>query len=185
MNTLTPRMCLELASHEALVRQAYYDGGGVLTWSIGITAASGHKVTRYLDNPQTVRRCLEIYIWLLRTKYLPQVVRVMGESLTEEQLTAAVSFHWNTGEIAEATWVKRWKDGDTEGARRAFMWYVKPASIRARRQAECDLFFDGTWSNDGTVPEYTRLTKSHTPVWSSRVEHDLTAEIADLLAEGV
>lgn len=184
MNTLTARMCLEIAHHEALVRQAYYDSAGVLTWSIGITSASGHRVERYIGQPQTVRRCLEVYVWLLRTKYLPQVLDAMGPDLSEAQLAAALSFHWNTGEIGKATWVRRWRDGDVPGAERAIMWYVTPAALRPRREAERDLFFRGIWSNDGTVPEYTRLTAKRTPVWASRIERDVTAELAELLSEG-
>ena len=71
---ITPRIAAELISHEAIVREAYLDSVDVWTWSVGITSASGHTVwPRYLDNPQTLRRCFEVYEWAIRTNYLPAV----------------------------------------------------------------------------------------------------------------
>lgn len=179
---LTPKMVLEIAHHEAIIRQAYKDSVGVWTWSAGITSASGHSVERYIDNPQTMRQCLEIYIWLLETKYLVAVEKAFaGHKLTEAQLTAALSFHWNTGAIGRASWVKHFKAGDMAAARSAFMAWSKPKEIIGRRTAERDLFFDGKWAGDGKVGEYTRLTGNHTPVWGSRVNVDVRADIEALL----
>jgi lysozyme len=83
----------------------------VWTWSVGITNSSGHTgFPRYKDNPQTIRRCLEVFEWVLRTTYVPAVADVFdGFVLTEEQFGAALSFHYNTGGIRRATWVKRWQ----------------------------------------------------------------------------
>ena len=75
MRTLTPRILGEILQHEGLAREAYRDSVGVWTWSVGITDASGHKVARYRDNPQTIGRCLEVFVWLLETRYLPAVLR--------------------------------------------------------------------------------------------------------------
>jgi lysozyme len=45
----------------------------------GITQASGHAVfPRYKDNPQPLERCLAVFLWLLRTKYLPAVLAAFG-----------------------------------------------------------------------------------------------------------
>ena len=94
---LTPKIVLEIASHEAIIRSAYKDSVGVWTWSAGITSASGHSVERYIDNPQTMQKCLEIYVWLLGEKYAPAVDKAFaGHVLTEAQYAAALSFHWNT-----------------------------------------------------------------------------------------
>ena len=62
MRTLTPRIVGEILQHEGLAREAYRDSVGVWTWSVGITDASGHKVARYRDNPQTIERCLEVFV---------------------------------------------------------------------------------------------------------------------------
>ena len=181
-NPITARVALEVACHEAVIRQTYKDSVGVLTWSVGLTNATGHDVTRYIGKPASLQHCLEIFIWALE-RYAAEVRQAFaGHQLTEAQFAAALSFHWNTGAIKLASWVKRWKSGDVKGARANFMLYNKPAEIIERRKAERDLFFDGIWSNRGTMPEYTRLTKRMTPVWSSRVERDVRAEIEALLA---
>ena len=71
MRTLTPRIVAEVLQHEGLAREAYRDSVGVWTWSVGITDASGQNVARYRDNPQSIERCLEVYVWLLTARYLP------------------------------------------------------------------------------------------------------------------
>lgn len=185
MKTLTTRICLEVAAHEAVVRQAYKDSVGIWTWSVGITSASGHKVERYIGKPQPLQRCLEVWIWLMQEKYLPTVLRTMGNNLTEAQLAAALSFHWNTGAIHRAAWVRRWKAGDTAGARKAFMDWRKPAAIIPRREKERDLFFDGKWSNDGRMVEYTRVRSSGTPDWGSAKRIDAAPAIAAILGDPV
>ncbi|MDX1819307.1 MAG: hypothetical protein R3197_00295 [Paracoccaceae bacterium] len=182
MNQITLRVALEVVCHEAIIRQAYKDSVGVWTWSAGLTSASGHDVTRYINNPQPMQKCLEVYIWALK-RYADDVREAFyGRELTEAQFAAALSFHWNTGAIKRASWVKSWLAGDVSGARKAFMAWRKPPEIIERREKERDLFFDGKWSNDGTVAEYTRLTSKHMPVWSSMVRRDVRAELTALLA---
>ena len=183
MKTLTTRICLEVAAHEAVIRQAYKDSVGVWTWSVGITSASGHKVERYIDNPQPLRKCLDVWIWLMQEKYLPAVLEAFrGHELTEAQLGAALSFHWNTGAIKRASWVKKWKAGDIAGARKSFMDWRKPKAIIPRREKERDLFFDGKWSNNGSMTEYTKLTPSKRPDWGSAKRIDASAAISAILA---
>lgn len=177
MSRVDHSAALEIASHEAVVRQAYKDSGGVWTWSVGLTSACGHDVTRYIGRPQTMEHCLRIYAWALE-KYADDVREAFrGHTLTKAQFAAALSFHWNTGGIKRASWVNLWKQGKIAEARRAFMNWRRPAGIIPRRRKERDLFFDGKWSNDGTIIEYTRLTRHSTPDWSSakrvNIETDL------------
>lgn len=180
---VTAKVALETASHEGLVRQAYRDSKGVLTWSIGVTSKSGHKVDRYIGKPQSMEHCLAIYAWLLETCYAPAVREAFaGTLLTEAQFAAALSFHWNTGAIKSATWPKLWRSGDIPGAMKAFMAWNKPAEIVERRRKECDLFFAGKWSNDGRITEYTRVTAGMTPDWSSAKRIDVRDAIAAALA---
>lgn len=152
---ITPRIALEVAAHEGLVQEAYKDSVGIWTWSIGVTDFSGHKVRRYIDNPVDIDRCIEVYIWLLDTKYMPAVERAFkGRQLTESQIAAALSFHWNTGSIEKASWVKSWLAGDVSEAKRRFMLWNKPSEIIKRRGRERNLFFEGVWHGDGTVTHY-------------------------------
>ena len=107
---------------------------------------------KYKDNPQTVTRCPEVFEWALRTNYAPKVSEAFaGFDLTEEQYAAASSFHYSTGRLHTATWPKDWKDGRIDDARASIMNWRKPAEVIPRRAKERDLFFDGTWANDGTA----------------------------------
>jgi len=167
---LSLKTLVELASHEGIVLEAYKDSKGIWTWGIGVTSRSGHHVERYKDNPQTLDKVFDIYEWLLRTKYLPEVLKTFnGYELSESQLAAALSFHYNTGAIGSATWVKSWKAGSVAQAKREFMNWKSPKEIIPRREKERDLFFEGKWSNkDGKVTVYTEVNKpSYTPKWSS------------------
>ena len=178
---ITAKVAQEIISHEAIVREAYKDSVGVWTWSIGITNSSGHKVyPRYLDNPQPLKRCLEIFEWLLREKYMPDVdAAFQGFTLSEEQVAAALSFHYNTGGIKKATWVTQWKNGETEKAYQSIMNWKSPPEIIPRREKERELFFHGVWSNNGTAIEYSVRKPSYSPDWASAK----TVEISSILSE--
>ena len=142
---LTKRVLLELLSHEGIVREAYKDSVGVWTWGVGVTDASGHRVGRYKDNPQPMSKIIEIYKWLVETKYLPDVKEAFNRPLTESELAAALSFHYNTGAIKRASWVKSVNAGNTDKAYKEIMNWKTPASIIERREKERDLFFKGLW----------------------------------------
>src|SRR5690554_2778121 len=129
---LTARAVLELASHEALVRQTYKDSVGVLTWAVGMTNATGHRVERYVGRPAPLQHCMNVFVWALR-QYARQVDEAFaGHRLTESQYAAALSFHWNTGAIKRASWVQHWKAGRHTEARQAFMNWVTPPEITER-----------------------------------------------------
>lgn len=176
---LTERGVLELISHEAIVQEAYKDSVGVWTWAIGVTNASGHDVyPRYKDNPQSLARCIEVSVWLMRTKYLPDVLKAFeGHALTEAQLTAALSFHYNTGAIRRADWVDSWKNGRADKARVEIMNWKSPPEIVKRRAAERDLFFDGKWSGNGTATVYPVSKPSYSPAWRKAKRVDVTAAV--------
>ena len=170
MRTLSPRILGEILQHEGLAREAYRDSVGVWTWSVGITDASGHKVARYRDNPQSIERCLEVFVWLLETRYLPPVLAAFGAFEPEEhQLAGALSFHYNTGAIARASWLKRFLDGEVEAAREAILDWRRPPEILPRRRRERDLFFDAKWSGDGKVAVYEVSKPGYRPMRPKRV----------------
>jgi lysozyme len=182
---LTLRGHLEVITHEAIVLEAYRDSKGMWTWGVGVTNASGHQVhPRYLRNPQSITRVLEVYEWLVRKKYLPEVRAAFGRmELNEHQLAAALSFHWNTGGIARASWVRSFRDDKIEQAKREFIQWRKPPEIIKRREAERDLFFDGKWTNRGTRARIIhRVASNGNPIWSSAVMTDIGDELRDVLA---
>lgn len=182
-NPVTCKVALEILNHEAIVPEAYKDSEGVWTWAAGVTDASGHHVMRYKDNPQTIERCLEVSVWLMRTKYGPDVLKAFARPLTEPQFAAALSFHYNTGAIGRAEWVKSWNAGLYADAHEKFMAWRKPASIIERREKERDLFFDGAWSQDGRTTIYQVSKPSYSPKWSSAKRVDVSAILAKLLGE--
>lgn len=183
MLTITPKILLEIASHEGIVCEAYKDSVGIWTWSVGVTDASGHLVhPRYVDSPQPVERCLEVFGWLLRERYLPPVAATFaGHDLTEEELGAALSFHYNTGAIGRASWPTKWKAGEVEAARRSFMEWRRPSEILERRKKECTLFFDHRWSaEDGRVPVYPVRKPSYQPDFRRAERVDIREALARL-----
>jgi GH24 family phage-related lysozyme (muramidase) len=180
---LSERTMLEIAEHEGLVLEAYLDSVGFWTWGFGVTDASGHKVGRYRRNRSTVERAVEVFEWLLRTKYLPEVLAAFkGRELSEAQLAAALSFHWNTGAIGQAEWVQSFLLGRRDKAWIEFLNWSRPREIIARRKAERDLFFDGRWSGDGVVLTYEQVRANGTIVWSSARQIDIRDEVRAALA---
>lgn len=183
MALLTVRIAQELLSHEAIVREAYQDVVGVWTWGVGVTQASGHTICpRYVDQPQTMRWCLEMYLRLLREVYMPAVQQAFeGHQLQEHELGAALSFHYNTGAISTATWVEQWCRGEFEEARNSFMNWRKPEQIIARREKERDLFFDGLWSSDGLVKEFLVAKPDYSPDPATIRRINVAAILEDLI----
>ncbi|GGD71484.1 lysozyme [Croceicoccus mobilis] len=162
---ITARIAAELVAHEGIVREAYRDSVGVWTWSVGLTDASGHKVGRYRDNPQSLTHCLEIFIWALRRNYLPEVLAAFGDHQpAEHELAAALSFHWNTGGILRAQWMKLAMEGSSLRARSAMLNWARPVSLLPRRRKEQALFFDGKWSHDGNALVYDVAKPSYRPI---------------------
>ena len=169
MTDLTARAFCFLAHEEGFVAEAYLDNGNHWTAFLGVTNASGHQVyPRYLNNPQPLEKGVAISAWLIRERYLPAVLKAFdGFALTEAQLAAALSFHWNTGAIGVTTWVRLACAGDIAGAR-AFLksHYLNGGDLTARRKREAALFFDGEWPVDLRVPVYPVNRATHRPILS-------------------
>lgn len=177
-NQITVKVAQEIVEHEAIVPEMYLDSKGIPTWGIGVTSRSGHRVERYKDNPQSLERCIEVFVWLLRTTYVPDVeAEFEGHKLTEAQFAAALSFHWNTGSIGQASWCDAWKAGEIEDARRRFMLWRKPKEIIERRRKECELFFDGKWSQDGLAPVIPVRKPSYQPDFRNQTLVDITEHL--------
>lgn len=184
---ITARVAIETAAAEGLVQEWYLDSATppVGTWGIGVTNASGHSVDRYKDRPAPIERVLEVYLWLMRTKYAPAVVAAFqGRALTEAQFAAALSFHYNTGAIGVTTWVKLYLLG-REAEARAFLetHYLNGGDLKQRRMDEAALFFDGRWKHlDGIVNVYPVLKPSYQPDIRHPRRVDIRADMAAALA---
>jgi lysozyme len=162
----------------------YFDSVGVATWGIGVTSASGHAVARYKDNPQTIEAVLRVYLWLLRTKYLPDVEKAFADHvLSEQELAAALSFHYNTGAILKSDWVRLFLAGNRAGAREFLeTHYLNGGDLVKRRKQEASLFFDGAWIGDGRVPVYPVKRPSYTPDWGHVQIVDIRADMEKAFA---
>lgn len=167
---ITPRVAAELIAHEGVALEAYKDSVGVWTWSAGLTAAAGIDPLRYKDSPALLEQALISFLSVMRDKYLPAVLRAFeGVEMSEAQLAAALSFHWNTGAIERAEWVKLYRAGAKDAARKAIMNWTKPAVLAERRARERDLFFDGRWTGTGAARVYTIAKPSYRPGFSRKV----------------
>lgn len=190
---ITYNVAMEVASHEAIIRQAYKDSVGKWTWSVGLTSATGHVVERYIAKPQSLEHCLRVYVWALDNYADPIREYFKDTPLTEEQFAGILSFVWNlgVGVIKTAKFFPAFKRGDMKAAEASLRSHNKAgkkvaAGLNARRKAEADLIFRGKWSHTGTMTEYTKLNiKSHTPVWSSGKRINVEKELRDILKDEI
>lgn len=181
---LTARGALELVDREAIVLESYKDSKGIWTWGVGVTNASGHNIDRYKDNPSTIEHALEIYIWLLRNRYIPDVMHAFeGHALTESQFSAALSFHYNTGAILHTSWTTLWTAGRIAEAR-AFLetHYLNDGTLTLRRRQEAALFFDGHWSQAPFATVYPVLKPSYQPDFHHPQHEVISAAMATAIA---
>lgn len=187
MTELSVRSALYVASKEGMVQEMYYDNAKPprQTWALGVTDASGHKVGRYKDNPQTLQRCCDVSVWLMKTSYMPDVLKAFGShQLNEAQLAAILSWHWNTGRVGNSDLVGLIKSGKLKEAEKFWRTkYTNGGPLQSRRDAEANLFFKGLWPSSLLVPIYPVLKPSYTPAFGKAKLVDLTKEITEALAK--
>lgn len=175
MPQLTPRIVAVTAREEAVVTQAYLDTANppVWTWSMGLTAAAGVDVKKYKDKPASLGECLLAAVSVMKARYLPAVLKAFaGTTLNDAQLAAALSFHWHTGAIGRADWVKNWRLEQRDQSRKSLVSnYLGGGSFLQRRQREASLFFDNVWPTDYGVLVYDGVLKpSYRPTKARRVD---------------
>ncbi len=141
-----------LALHEGIVPAPYRDSVGVWTWGLGHTAAAGNpdpsKMARGMpaDLDAALRDVFNVFRADL-PKYEAGVNRAIKVKVTQAQFDALVSFHYNTGAIGRASFVKKLNAGDVAGAAAGMMAWSKPKEIIPRRKSEQALFAKGTYPN--------------------------------------
>jgi lysozyme len=150
------RGLLALIRHEGIVPGPYLDVKGVWTFGIGHTAAAGPPdpapMPRGLPADLDAGVCEAFRVFRLDlVRYEAEVLRALTVPLEQHEFDALVSFHYNTGGIARAALTKALNAGDRAAAADAFMNWLKPAALRARREAERDIFRHGRYPS-GTLP---------------------------------
>jgi GH24 family phage-related lysozyme (muramidase) len=160
---VSPKGRAEILSHEAIVLDRYKDSVGVLTIGVGHTAAAGPPDPRQPLEALTVDEAVALFARDL-PRYDVEVERAVKVPLEQHEFDALVSFHFNTGAIGKAAFVKKLNAGDRAGAAKGMMAWRKPAEIIPRRQKEQELFRDGIYSGDGKVSVY-RADKAGRVQW--------------------
>lgn len=133
---------------EGTVLKAYRDVTGVWTIGAGLTAASGvvkPKAGMVITKDEADR----LLARALARNYEPAVARMLPEA-DQKAFDGAVSFHFNTGAITRASWVRAWNAGNWDGARVLFLKWVKGGGkvlpgLKRRREAEYRLMREGDY----------------------------------------
>lgn len=142
--------------HEGVVPGPYFDSVGVQTYGVGHTAAAGFPNPAEMpagmpeDLDTELGRVFDVFETDL-IKYEADVDRAIKVPVSQHEFDAAVSFHYNTGAIGTATWVKTLNGGDRAKAAEQIMNWTKPEEIIPRRQAEQRLFRDGIYPSEPIV----------------------------------
>ena len=141
--TLSQKGIATLNFLEGCPLKAYRDVGGVWTIGAGLTAASG-VIRPKMGMTITQAEADRLLQAALDQKYIPAVLKTMGASCKQNVVDGAVSFHYNTGAIAKASWVAKFKRGDFAGTRVALRLWRKTKGhivkgLERRREIEADM----------------------------------------------
>ncbi|TNF21856.1 MAG: lysozyme [Rhodobacteraceae bacterium] len=106
----SPKGIAFLERHEGVVLKAYRDPVGIWTIGAGLTKASGVVVPK-AGMQITRSEASRLLSLAFGRNYEPAVERAMPKA-SQHEFDGGVSFHWNTGAIKRASWVKAWRSGD-------------------------------------------------------------------------
>lgn len=165
---------MEIIAHEGIVTSRYKDSVGVWTVGVGHTAAAGAPDPSRLAITMTVKEAIDLFRRDL-AKYERGVEAAFTVPLKQHEFDAAVSFHFNTGAISTATWVKQFNQGRRAEAIASIMSWSKPKEIIGRRKKEQALFSTGVYSSDGFATVYPADAKGNVQ-WAKGKRVDLRKE---------
>lgn len=187
MQTTSPDKGIQfIEAHEGVVLTAYRCPAGKWTIGAGLTAASGVVTPRagMIITRAEASRLLKL---ALARNYEPAVRQAMG-AVPDHAFDGAVSFHFNTGAIARASWVGSYKARDWTGVRsRLSLWNksggrVLPGLERRRRE-EADVILLDTWPRDLRVASGVAPADPQFASFVISVSADEIDEIRDALRE--
>ncbi|MFN3575386.1 MAG: glycoside hydrolase family protein [Tabrizicola sp.] len=171
-----------LESHEGVVLKAYRDPVGVWTIGAGLTSASGVVRVRpgMVISREEATRLLDL---ALRRNYEPAVAAAMPRA-KQHEFDAGVSFHWNTGAIGKASWVRHWRANAPSHLIRAGLMAWNKAGGRVmpgltrRRAEEVAMLLDASYPRTPTAasrPGNARWAVNLTPDEIRRVRDGFRA----------
>lgn len=147
---LSAKGLMALIAHEGIVQARYKDAVGVWTIGAGHTAAAGSPDPSKFNGTMTVREVFD----LLRkdaATYEAAVSKAVKVSLEPHEFDALVSWHYNTGRIAKASFLADLNAGRKSAAgaklRKAIVT-AKGEVLQAlvdRRKVEADMFLSGIY----------------------------------------
>ena len=138
-----------LERHEGVRLTAYRDPVGIWTIGAGLTAASG-VVTPRAGMTITAAEASRLLALALARNYEP-AVRAAMPGASQAAFDAGVSFHFNTGAIGRARWVKLWREkASAEAIQAALLSWVKAGGrtlpgLVTRRKEEGRLLLTGRY----------------------------------------
>jgi lysozyme len=157
-----------LEAEEGVVLRAYRCPAGVWTIGAGLTAASGvvKPGPGMVITPDAAK---DLLAKALERNYEPAVDRAMWPGRpVQHEFDAGVMFHFNTGAIARASWVKAWIADNAAAARKGLAAWNKgggkvlPGLVK-RREREADLLLQGVYAPvkaapaTATAPRWARI----------------------------
>lgn len=164
-----------LVSHEGIVLSRYKDSVGVWTIGVGHTKAAGYPDPATFQGELTLGEAIGLFRHDIM-KYERGVNAVVKVPLKQHEFDALVSFHYNTGAIGKASFVKKLNAGDRAGAMKGIMDWRKPAEIIPRRTSERDLFRTGKYP--APFATLYPATKSGKVEWGRGKRVDLAKALA-------
>ncbi|MFO0521667.1 MAG: glycoside hydrolase family protein [bacterium] len=157
-----------LEAEEGVVLRAYRCPAGVWTIGAGLTAASGVVVPQ-AGMVITPAEASALLARALERNYEPAVDRAMWPGRpVQHEFDAGVMFHFNTGAIGRASWVKAWIADNAAAARKGLAAWNKgggkvlPGLVK-RREREADLLLEGVYAPvkaapaTDTAPRWARI----------------------------
>ncbi|MDF2232191.1 peptidoglycan-binding protein [Albimonas sp. CAU 1670] len=149
-----------LERHEGVVLKAYRDVVGVLTIGPGLTKASG-VVDPKPGMVITAEESARLTALALARNYEPAVLAEMPMA-NQHEFDAGVSFHWNTGAIAKASWVDAWVLGEWDLVREKMLLWINGGGrvlpgLQRRREEEYSLLRFGVYHGKPPVPHPASL----------------------------
>lgn len=152
-----------LLLEEGDVLRAYLCPAGKWTISGGLTAASGVVVPK-AGMVITAEESARLMDLALARNYEPAVARAMPGA-TMAAFDAGVSFHFNTGAVNRASWVKAWAAKAAPAVIRDKMClWVKAGGkvlpgLKARRLREADMLLNGVYRTGATTQALQGMAK--------------------------
>lgn len=161
---ISTRGKIELASHEGLSTQIYFDSVGVRTIGIGATVSEIPDLANWpLTDTLSVPDVMELFDKSLE-KYERAIDSALKAEVTQQEYDSLVSLCYNIGcgGTERSSLIKYINSGfDMATIRMGFMMWNKPPEIIKRRQEEALLFTTGEYQTDGKTQLYETHGTGH------------------------